>query len=141
MAASVTETKAGTIPKAEGNNSPEAEGKTPSDASKVSSESTPKYTEAELKAAVHAAKSEAGREKQTLELERDGFKTKLEAKEEELVGNTAELEKLQTKLEDMSSDDPDRYDVVKELKAAREERKQLKADRQALEAEKTTGTM
>lgn len=136
---SVTEHPAGTMSEAERQAiaSQTDKDKNPDGTSKVSSENTPKYTETELKAAVHAVRSETGREKKSLEAERDGYKTKLEAKESELSDNTAEIDKLQAKFDALSEGDPDKFDVAKELKAVREERRQLKADRHALEVEKT----
>ena len=66
--------------------------------------------------------------------ERDTLKSQLGTVQD----NAAELEKLQEKFDAMASDDPDKFDVAKELKAAREDRKQLKLDRAVLEEERTT---
>ncbi|KKK55093.1 hypothetical protein LCGC14_3078040, partial [marine sediment metagenome] len=59
----VTESKAGTMPNTDGQAkvTPSKKGKTPGGASKVSPEGTPTITQKEQEAAIHAAKSEAGR--------------------------------------------------------------------------------
>jgi DNA gyrase/topoisomerase IV subunit A len=134
----VTGTEAGTIPAGEGNKTPEPEGKTPVDQNKVSPEDEPKYSEKQTQSLVNAAKSEMGRTLKEVEKERDSLKTKLETKENELSVIGTEIEDLQKKLDDMSSDDPARFDVVKELKAAREERKQLRTEKATLKTEKDT---
>ena len=132
--ASVTEKTAGTTPELEGQKSPEGKGEIPA-AESVSSEKT--FTEADVRAAVHAARSEAGRERSAVEKERNELKSQLTSIHSELEEKAAELEKLQTQFDGLSSDDPEKFELVKEIKAVKEERRQLKADRTALEADKT----
>jgi len=136
----VKESTVGTMPEVDGRKSisPETEGKIPAEVSKVSPEPSKSYSEAELLAAVHAATSQLGRGMKELETENAALKRQVTLKEQELVENKTDVENLQSKLDAMSSDDPARYDVVKELKGAREERARLRADRSALEEEKLT---
>ena len=134
----VTESVAGGITKPEGQKPPEEEVKFPASASKVSPEAKKSYTEEEVQAIVHSTKSEYGREKKALEEENTTLKRQIGLKEQEFADNTTELEKLQAKLDEMTSDDPARFDVVKEMKATREERSQLKADKRELEGSKAT---
>lgn len=135
----VEESKAGTIPTVEGQAKapPAAKGGTPESASKVSPEETQKlYTQKEADALVHVAKSEAGREKKVLEDVVVNLKAQIQTKESDIEENATDIEKLQTKVEDLASNDPERFNAIKELRVARDERRQLKADRSALEDEK-----
>lgn len=131
----VIESKTGTMPEAEGQKPPEAEVKTPEAASRVSPKA---YTEEEVKALVHSAKSETGREKAALEKEVAALKKQVETKDAEMADNASEIEALQEKFDNLASDDPDRFNVAKELREARAERKQLKDDRRVLDTEKET---
>ena len=123
-----TEPKSGTMTEAEGRSkvSPSTEVKTPAEG-KVSPEGEePRiYTQKQASELVHAARSEDGRQIRDLT-------AKLAAKEVALADNTAEIETLQAKFDNLAKDDPEKFDVVKELKAARDERRQLKADRASL---------
>src|SRR3990167_10491014 len=116
----------------------EKEVKTPEDVSKLSPGEEPIYSQTQANLLLHAAQSEWGRQRTALEKDRDTYKSQAEKQQSDLADNAKDIEALQTKLDDMSSDDPQKFDVAKELKAAREERKQLKADRVALEDEKRT---
>lgn len=110
---------------------------------KESNSEQPPRTLAEQKKAVEDAVAQYGDKVKREQInpiteERDTLKSKVETFQSDLTDNTAEIEKLEAKLSDLTSDDPERFDVVKELKAAREDRKQLKADRQAFETEKAS---
>ena len=94
------------------------------------------YTRKELEAIVHQVSSEAGRTRAAIEKERDTFKSQAEKLTTELTGNQTEIDSLQTKIDGLSSDDPEKYEAAKEMKALREERKTLKADRDTFETEK-----
>ena len=124
----------GTMPNAEGTKPPEAEGKTPEGGKEVSAGEERLYTQKQLDAFIHATKSETGRTAKELERERDTLKAQLASKEGELEDNANDIADLQKKLEDMSSDDPKRFDALKELTAARNERRQLKTRERELEA-------
>jgi len=139
MTLGVTDTKLGTMPKADEQAiaSLTDKGKTPTVA-EVSPEAPKLYTQKDVDAFVHTIKSEAGREKKALETEVVSLKKQVQSKEDELTDNASEIEKLQEKIDNLASDDPNRFNAVKELKAAQEERRQLKADRRALEVEKET---
>lgn len=124
MTMGVTNTNNGTMPESEGRNkiSPEDKGKTPAE-SKVSPESEQLvYTQRQTDMLLHATKSESGRKVAELEAQLQSTKQALATRESELAANADEIKRLDTKLEDLASDDPRRFDVVKELRAAREER-------------------
>ena len=114
-----------------------------SDGKDGSTSKTPEtYTKEQTQKLVSDALAEQGR-KHKAELtpivtERDTLKTQLEANTADLESNKTEMEELQAKIDDMASGDPTRYDAVKELKAAKEERKHLQVKERALEAEKRT---
>jgi len=100
------------------------------------------YTREQMQKFVSDALSEQGRkhkaELEPIVKERDGFKSQVEANTSDLEDNKAEVERLQTRVDDLASDDPDRFNAIKELKAAREERKQLQAEKRSLDADKQT---
>jgi len=134
---SVTEDPTGTTQKPDGQKSPSGNGETPVTASKVSSpEQAKTYSTEEVEAIAHAIRSDAGRERVAIEKERDSLKAEVAKITADLEDNATEIEKLQGNLDNMSSDDPEKFDLAKELKAAREERKQLRADKASLETEK-----
>ncbi len=142
MTTGVAESMTGTMPETKGRetSTPEVKGRTPEPASKVSlTEEAPKlYTQKDLDAFVHAVKSEAGRDKSQLQTEVASLKSQIQNKDNELSDNDSEIEKLQAKFDDLASGDPTRFDAAKELKAAREERKQLKAERSVLATKEQT---
>jgi len=136
-----TEPKTGimTEEKGQAKVSPETEVETPEQSEVSPEEQEPKiYTQKQADALVHAAKSEGGRKVKAAEIERDSYKSKLEVKESELADNATEIESLQAKFDDMAKEDPAKFDVAKELKSLREERKKLKADQTALATERQT---
>ena len=136
---SVTESTTGTMPESEGQvkTSPSENGKTPEIASKVSSEDAPKlYSQVEADALVHTAKSEAGRDAKTVEVERDTLKAQITTKESELEDIVAERESLNKQIDDLASHDPDRFNLVKKGRELRERERKVEAERQALEADK-----
>ena len=129
MTTGVVEGKTGTTPEAKGQViSPEAQGKTPEPASKVSPGKV--YTQAEVDALIHAAKSEAGRDRKVVENELGTLKQQNELNKVELTENAAQIATLTAKIDDLASNDPARFNVIKELKAAMDERKQLKVEKQ-----------
>lgn len=133
-------TEKGTRPEAEEQpkGSSPAESGTPGSEGKESPEKEPQklYTQADLDAMVHAAKSEAGRKAKEVERERDNLKTQLSAKEGEIEDIQFERETLQKQIEDLSSDDPKKFDLIQKDKQLRDEQRSLKAGKQALEADK-----
>lgn len=74
MEQGVTESKEGIMSEAEGQKPPTEEGKTPEDASKVSPEDTPKYSQKAYDDAIHATKSEVGRTLKELEAREQAVK-------------------------------------------------------------------
>ena len=130
---SVAVKPAGVTPITEAEKSASAKGVIP-EGEPVSSDKT--YTQKELESIVHQVSSEAGRTRATIEQERDTFKSQVEKLNTELTENQTEKESLQVKIDGLSSDDPEKYEAAKEMKALREERKTLKADRDTFETEK-----
>jgi len=132
----VAEKEKGTMLEAKGTKTPEVEGKTPV-SEKVSSEQAQKlYTQAELDAMLHAAKSEAGRKAKEIEQERDTLKSQLSAKEQEIEDIQSERDSVRQQIEELTADDPKKFDLIKRDKELRDEQRQLRAEKQALEAEK-----
>lgn len=135
----VEESNSGTMVAEKGQQSPDSKAKTPEEASKVSPEEEPKiYTQKQADALVHAVKSESGREKASLEKQVTELTGKLKAKDDEISDVNEEIKKLEDRVDGLTKDDPEKFEAVKELRAAREERRQLKTDRRTLEDEKTT---
>ena len=133
MTKAVTESTTGTMAEAEGTSTPEAEVKTPEPASKVSPkeekekvEEKPTVTQSQLQEFIHTATSEAGRLKIDADTERDTAKSEVTRLTSELEGTTEDIKNLEAKLDDMASEDPKKFDVVKELKEARELKGKLK---------------
>lgn len=122
----VTETETGTMEKESKLDKAtfETKAKTPEQESKVSSEEKI-YTESQHEAIVHSLKSEHGRLLKEVEAERDSLKSQIMTKSNELEDVQADIGTLEKKIEDMSSDDPAKFDAVKELKALRQERRDL----------------
>ena len=100
------------------------------------------YTPEEATKLVSDALAEQGR-KHTLVLrpitaERDTLKSQLGLKDGEITDNAAVLAELNTRIDDLTSDDPQRYTLVKEASRLRVLDGQLKTDRRILDAEKLT---
>lgn len=117
------------------------EGGTPEDASKVSSEGKkveekPIYTQNQADELIHAAKSESGRLQKDAEIERDGFKTKAEKAESEFEDIQVERNKLQADIENLTSGDPAKFDLIKRDKELREAQHVLKTATADLATEK-----
>jgi len=119
---------------------PSAEPRTPEDASKVSpKEEKPIYTQKQadalLKAQEHALRSDIGRDLKTLTTERDNFKSEKGKLESALADIQTERDKIQTDLEEATSDDPKKFDLVTRDKQLRDTQRQLKTDADALKAD------
>lgn len=102
---------------------------------KVSPE-VPTITVSQMNAAIRIALNEPGRKITALEKERNQYKSQVEQLTSDLADNAKDIESLQGKYDEAVKDSPDGIALGKELKAARDERKQLKADKVALDAEK-----
>ena len=129
----VETTTPGTMPKAEGTKPPEVGGKTP-ETGKVSSGEEKLYTQKQLDAFIHAAKSEAGRTAKEVEKERDTLKSQLTSKESEIEDIHSERESLQKQIEDLSSNDPKKFDLIKKDRELRERERKAKQKERDLEA-------
>ncbi len=127
----VTETTEGTKPTAEeqANAASKAEGQAPEGESKVSSEKAeekPIYTQAQADSLLHASKSDSGRLLKDAETARDealSGKAKAEADSEDIQ---EERNKLQTDLDDLNSEDPKKFDIIKRDKDLRDQQRELK---------------
>lgn len=82
------------------------------------------------------ARMDAGRERKEMEVERDSVKSQLTAKESELADVAEEGERLQSQIEDLTGDDPKKFDIIKKDRDLRERERKLKTDTHALEADK-----
>ncbi|KKK53799.1 hypothetical protein LCGC14_3091140, partial [marine sediment metagenome] len=116
---------------AEGASAPEAEVKTPAEASKVSPEGEkveekPIHTQAQTEFLVHVAKSEAGRLQKIAEDERDEFKTKAEKADGMIEDIQKERDTIKAEIEELTSDDPKKFDLVTRENQLREAQRTLK---------------
>jgi len=132
----VAEAKTGNIPQAGGTQHPSVPGKIPGEGKQVSSEETKMYTQKEVDALVHGAKSQAGRATQEIEVERDTLKSQVLRNERDLEEIQSERESLHKEIEELTSDDPKKFDVVKKDRELRERERIIRADAQELEKQK-----
>lgn len=140
MVTGVDESKKGTKVEEKGQAkvTPSTETVVPEPASKVSPEDEqPIYTQSQHDALAHAIRSEEGRTRKEVESERDNLRSQIKTRESELEDNQAERESLQKQLEDMSSDDPKRFDVVKKTRELMEQERELKKNTRSLEERET----
>ena len=142
MVETVIQTEAGAEAKAaeQAKVSSAEEAKVPAKEKVSSTEEEPRlYTQKQLDDLVHMAKSEAGRDRKALEVERDQFKSKAEKLETQITDIQTERDKLQSDLEEMSADDPKKFDIIKRDRELREQQRinQAKADELA-ETEKAS---
>jgi len=122
---------------AKGIKTPEAKGKTPEPKEVSSKEALPKlYTQAEADALVHAAKSETGRRLKEIEVERDSLKAQILSKDNALEDIQDEIKSAKQQIDELTSDDPAKFDLVKKQRELREQERQIKADKSAIEQEK-----
>ena len=126
----VTKTGTGAEVKAEGQTkvTPSVETKAPAAVKVSSTEEEPKlYTQKQFDDFVHMVKSEAGRDRKAMEVERDQFKSKAEKLESKITVIQSERDKLQSDLEEMSSDDPKKFDIIKRDRELREAQRALQS--------------
>jgi len=130
----VTEQGAGNKTELEGNQHPANSGINPVAGNQVSSnvvysqEQLDERVEAAVKSAVHSVKSETGREIADLKKKVGDLTIEKDNLSEDLRENEQTVTNLQRQLEDMASNDPARFDVVKELRSAQSLTAQLKRD-------------
>ncbi len=100
------------------------------------------YTPEETQKLVSDALAKQGREHRAALLpitsERDTAKTQLASKEGEITDLTGERDGLKAKIDDLASDDPQRFNLVKRESALTTQVNQLRTDRRTLEADKAT---
>ena len=98
------------------------------------------YSEAEMQKAVSDALAKQGREhKAELTLvtsERDSLKGQIATKDSELEDIAEERKGLQSQIDDLTSDDPEKFNLVKKERGLRERESTLKAEKRTLEADK-----
>ena len=109
----------------------------------VKTEPTPKeepktLSISEATGLVNNARMDAGRAQKAAEVERDGFKTQSETATAQVEELNESIKTLESKIDDLTSEDPKRFDAIKELREARAERLRLKTDRLAFDTEKQT---
>ena len=131
-------TKAGTTPQLEGTTSPEGKGGTPTIERDVSSqEEQPSLTQSQHESIVHALKSDWGRKVKDIEVERDNLTTQMGTSQSQLEDIQTERDNLQQQIEDLSSNDPQKYDLVKKDKELRDNQRRLKARITELDSRET----
>ena len=102
-----------------------------------SPEQEPKtLTAVEAERLAQLARMDAGRAQTVAETERDGFKVQNETLTTQVEQLNQSIKELEARIDDLTSDDPKRFEAVKELREAKAERITLKADRKTLEADK-----
>jgi len=121
-------TKTGTMPDSEGAKTPSDKGGTPETERGVSSDKgeQPLYTQSQADALIHAVRSDWGRKLKDIEVERDNLKTQVGTVQSSLDEIQSERDNLQQQIEDLSSNDPQKYDLVKKDKDLRDKQRQLK---------------
>ncbi len=130
-----TEIKAGTMAEGEGNKTPLPEAKTPGVESKVSpeEEERPIYTQKQVASLIHAKDSEWGRKAKAVEEERDNLRKDMKTHQSRTDEIQAERDTLQEKMEELTSDDPKKFDYVKRDKQLRDLQRQLNAQKSELD--------
>lgn len=102
-----------------------------------SPEDAPKtHTNEEVNRLIQLARMDRGREIKEVEVERDALKTQVSSKESELADVREERQRLQTQIEDLTSDDPQKFNIVKKDRELREQERKLEKDTVTLEANK-----
>jgi len=153
METGVKETPPGTMPEAEGRkgispdegrkeiSSPE-EGKTPEKEKTVSPESPEEepllYSQKQSDALILAAKSEDGRKSAERERELTTLKEQILSRENELEDVQAEIKTLEEQINDLTSGDPKKFDLVKMGRDLRERERGLKSKISNFESKETS---
>lgn len=89
-------------------------------------EEKPIYTQTQADELIHAARSEAGRLQKDAETERDDFKTKAGKAEALVEAIQVERDRLQADIEELTADDPKKFDLVKRDRELRDAQRTLK---------------
>ena len=119
----VTESTTGTMPEVEGRNiSPSKESGTPESAN-VSPETLPKE---EVERLLHQVRSEEGRKRGEVESQLREAQAKSQNLEADIADIQEERAQVQKRIEDMSSNDSERYNLVKHEKEIAERERQAK---------------
>jgi len=120
------EIRKGTMPEPEGTKPPEGKGKTPEAESKVSPEQEERlYTQSQTDALVHAKDSEWGRRFKVVETERDTLKSQMASNDAKVADIQSERDSLQEQMEELSSTDPKKFDLIKRDKVLRDQQRQI----------------
>ncbi len=82
------------------------------------------------------ASREAGRLRKTAETERDGFRTQSETLTSQVDTLTETIKTLESQIDDLTSNDPSRFEAIKVLREARAGLEALKTDRKVLDSDK-----
>lgn len=98
------------------------------------------YTKEQTQKLLSDALAEQGR-KHKAELtpitkERDDLKTQIQSKESELTDVASERDDIRKQLEELSGDDPQKFNLVAKDKELREQARKLKTERDALDSDK-----
>lgn len=93
------------------------------------------YSQQEVDRVINLTKMESGRERKAAELERDNYKSQVQAKDTQLQTVQDELSGLEKRIEELSSKDPELNNLEKRAKQLREQERKIKTDTATLEAE------
>lgn len=100
------------------------------------------HSEEEMQKAVSDALAKQGREHKAeitlITSERDTLKGQIETKDSELTDIAEERKGLKEQIDDLTSDDPEKFNLVKKERDLRERESTLKAEKRTLEADKLT---
>ncbi len=109
-----------------------------SDGKEGSTSSTPKtFTESDIQKAVSDALAKAGRERKSIEDENATLKSQLATNQTLIKEAQDEIAKAKSLAETLSKDDPDKKKLLQLIADSEKELKDLKAQKTALETEKT----
>ena len=139
---SVTEGGPGTKTAPGGPNTPPSADGTPGAPNQVSSATPRAYNQEEVDGLTHSARSQGGREAtaalKVMTSDRDSLKIQLTSKEGEITDITADRDAHRTTAEDLASEDPQRFNLVKRETTLRTGEAALNTGKRQLEAATAT---
>jgi len=109
---------------------------TPVKAEPTPAEAPKTLTLEEAEKLAQLARMDSGRERKEMEVERDSIKLRLADKETELEDIVAEREKLKANIDELASNDPAKFNIVKKDRELMERERKLKVDTATLETDK-----
>jgi len=102
-----------------------------------SPEETPRtYSQEQVDKLTHLASMKAGRDRKSIEEERDSLKTKVTDLENKILTIEGERESIQKQLDDLAGDDPNKFSLIKRDRELRDREKKLQNSLATHETEK-----